>query len=699
MKVKNLNILFISSLFILKSFTRTIYPKQEPHHVINWSYTADELRELTSQKIEEEKKIIEEIENVSDSKSSFENVIAPLINKIENEMTYFSYYLYLLENVAPEKEIRRVSAECYYEIEDFHYDNVWTNKNLYKKILKVRRNILTYRVKQLRSDEDQRLMEKLIKEFSAAGLDLSEEDSEKLNNLNSQITDLEYAFTDCIYEDETTVSFEKEELEGIPETIIEGFDKEIIEGKEYYILNTLTSTLKAVAQYAKNENTRKKMSIVSGQRCKENLDVLKKAVNLRYEKAKLLGYKTYSEYRLQNKMAENSENVIKFLDSLKEKLQPVAKEELKQLLEIKKKDKAELNEPFNETLNDWELEYYKRMLLEQQHTINDNVIREYFPMTHVIEEIFKIYEEIFALKFVEVENPSVWAPEVRQFEVYDNEFLLNEFLGTLYLDLYPRQGKYNHIANYSVDYGYTKEDGSRNYPIAAMVTNFSKPTENTPSLLTHKEVINYFHELGHALHQICSETKWSRFNGMNVEEDFVEGPAQMLEYFVWEPEVLKRISYHYKKHVPLSDELIKTITKSKNFSSGINNLKQILYAYADIKIHSIEKKDPDMNIYEIWNDLKKEITMMEPTETWPIAVFEHIMSGYDVNYYGYLWSQVYAADMFSQFKTYGVLNKIIGRRYRNVVLRKGSTEDSMTLIKRFLYRKPNDKAFLETLGF
>jgi len=395
-------------------------------------------------------------------------------------------------------------------------------------------------------------------------------------------------------------------------------------------------------------------------------------------------------------MAKDPETVIKFLNSLKEKLQPVAEEEIKQLLELKKIDKKALNETYEETINDWELEYYKRQLLEQQHSINDSIVREYFPLNHVVEEIFKIYEEIFSLKFTEVEDPSVWASDVRQFEVFDKS---GKFMGTLYLDLYPRQGKYNHIANYSVDYGYTKEDGTRNYPIAAMVTNFSKPTEKTPTLLTHKEVINYFHELGHALHQICSETKWSRFNGMNVEQDFVEGPAQMLEYFVWEPEVLKRISYHYTDKVPLSDEMIETIVNAKNFFSGTTNLKQILYAYADIVIHSIEKEDPDMDIYEIWNNLKKEITMMEPTETWPIAVFEHIMSGYDVNYYGYLWSQVYAADMFSQFQIYGVLNKKNGLRYRNAVLRKGSTKDSMTLIRGFLFREPNDNAFLKTLGF
>ncbi|ORX64607.1 zincin [Anaeromyces robustus] len=699
MKFYSLNIVFIFSLFIFKSFSLIIKNDSTttPHHIINWSLNADELRNITLQKIEEEKYIIEEIEQIPELECSFENVVVPLIDKVENEITFYSYYFYLLENVAVEKEIRQISAECYSEIEEFNYFNIWTNKNIFDKILAVKTNISNNIAKQLINDEDKRLLEQLINEFHIAGLDLSDADSEKLNELDMKIGNLEYAFTDCIYEDETTVSFTKEELEGIPERVLEGYDKEIIDGKEYYILNTLTSTLKAVAQYAKNENTRKKMSIVSGQRCKGNLELLKEAVNLRYEKAKLLGYNNYSEYKLQDKMAKNPENVIKFLDSLKEKLQPVAQEELNQLLELKKLEKMELNEPFNETIYDWELEYYKRQLLEKEYTINDNIIREYFPMTHVINEIFKIYEELFSLTFKEIENPSVWTTDVRQFEIYDQSTKI--FMGTLYLDLYPRQGKYNHMANYSVDYGYVKKDGSRNYPIAAMVTNFSKPTENSPSLLTHKEVINYFHELGHALHQICSITKWSRFNGMNIEPDFVEGPAQMLEYFVWESEILKRISYHYKDQIPLSDEIIETIIKSKNFSSGTNNLKQILYAYADIKIHSIEQEDPTMNLYEIWNNLKKEITMMEPMETWPIAVFEHIMSGYDVNYYGYLWSQVYAADMFSQFKTYGVLNKEIGQRYRNVVLSKGSTENSMTLIKNFLFREPNDDAFLKTLGF
>ncbi|OUM68468.1 hypothetical protein PIROE2DRAFT_58029 [Piromyces sp. E2] len=285
MKFYNLNIIFIISLFIIQSYTHTIKTdsKTKPHHVINWSYTSDELKNITLQKIEEEKEIIEQVLNVPDLKCSFENVVVPLISKIENEMTFFSYYLYLLENVAPEKEIRHTSAECYSEIEEFNYNNVWTNKKIYEKILRVKRNINSYRVKQLRSDEDKRLLEKLINEFKVVGLDLSEAESEKLSELDMKIGDLEYTFTDCIYEDNTTVSFTKEELEGIPERVLEGFDKETIDGKEYYILNTLTSTLKAVAQYAKHESTRKKMSIISGQRCKENLDILKETVNLRYE--------------------------------------------------------------------------------------------------------------------------------------------------------------------------------------------------------------------------------------------------------------------------------------------------------------------------------------------------------------------------------------------------------------------------------
>eukprot|EP00833_Pecoramyces_ruminatium_P000807 jgi/Orpsp1_1/1174839/evm.model.c7180000051613.1 len=299
--------------------------------------------------------------------------------------------------------------------------------------------------------------------------------------------------------------------------------------------------------------------------------------------------------------------------------------------------------------------------------------------------------------FIEIENPSVWHPDVRQIEVYDKSS--KKFMGTLYLDLYPRQGKYNHIANYSVDYGYDKEDGSRNYSIAAMVANFPKPVDGSQTLLTHKEVINFFHELGHAFHQICSETKWSRFNGMNVEEDFVEGPSQMLEYFVWEPQIIKRISHHYETGEKLSDDLINSLVKTKNVNAGINNLKQLLYAYADMKIHSIDKEEPDMDLYTLWDDLKKDITLIEPNGTWPIAVFDHIMSGYDVNYYGYLWSQVYAADIFSVFKLYGVTNSWIGKRYRKLVLKNGSTKDSMDLLKRFLLRKPNDKAFLKYLGF
>eukprot|EP00833_Pecoramyces_ruminatium_P002306 jgi/Orpsp1_1/1176338/evm.model.c7180000057245.1 len=281
-----INILIIFACLILKAYTFLIGGKKqykttpEAYHIINWSHSADELRNITLLKIDEEKALFEEIEALDDSKCTFDSVIVPLIRKVENEMTYYSYYLYLLENVAPEKEIRKVSSECYSKIEEFNYANFWNNEKIYQKIAKVNENIKKRKAKAPKNAEDKRLLSKLLGEFESTGFSLSEKDSETLMELDMKIGDLEYAFTDCIYEDETTVTFTKEELEGIPENTLKNFEQTTVDGKEAYILDTTSASLRAVSQLAKKDETRKKMSLVAGQRCEGNLDLLKQAVNL-----------------------------------------------------------------------------------------------------------------------------------------------------------------------------------------------------------------------------------------------------------------------------------------------------------------------------------------------------------------------------------------------------------------------------------
>jgi len=607
--------------------------------------------------------------------------------------------LEFLANVAVDKEVRYAADDSYYAISSFESEKIRTNKNLYHKIEMVNENIKKGRYKAPKNEEDKRLLDQINQEFKSSGIDLPAEQSEELVNLENRYTELVSDIFRCIAEDDSNIIFTKKELEGVSEDFFDNLPKITKNGEEAYILKMKASTYTPVIKFAKNPETRKAIMTRYGQRCRTNVDDLKEIANIQFKMAKLRGYKSHSEYRLESKMAKNTQNVYNFLDSLKQKIQPIAKAEMDKLLELKKVDMEETDQPFDNTLTLSDLEYYKRILVEQEYSINNAEISEYFPIDYVTEEILSLYEEIFSLTFEEVETPVVWHEDVRQFKVFDKK--TEDFLGSFYLDLYPRDGKVNYEAAFHISYGYKKENGKRHYPSAALVVNFAKPTPSKPSLLSHYDVTVYFHELGHVFHEIISKTKYVRFNGYNVEQDFLEAPSQMLEYWCWEPEIIERLSHHYQdKDKRLPKHLIDAIIKSKNVNSGLYNIRQIFMGYVDMALFSIEAEDENLDPIKIWDDLRKEVTMMESLkDTWSVAVFDHIVDGYDAGYYGYLWSQVYSADMyFSEFKKHGILDRKTGQRYRRYVLKPGATKDGMDILKKFLGREPNDDAFVKSLG-
>jgi len=665
---------------------------------LNWNYTPDELRKLTEKIIEEGKKIDKEIEEIPDEECSFETVIVPIGRKTENEVEVLGANIDFFQHISPDKDVRDASAECSLKLQEDSIERSM-NKKIYQKVAKVVENIKNGKFKAPEDPEDKRLLEKIDLDYRRNGLALPDDKLAELKELKKKLTNISIEFSRCIAEDQTKHVFTKKELDGLSEDFFENLEKTTKDGEEAFFVDMKYPSYFPIIKLAKNENTRKTMMQIYGQRCKPNIDRLKEALGLRLKIANILGYPSHSHFKLETKMAKNPKNVLDFLQSLKEKLQPLAEKELKKLLELKKAEKEELNELFDGVINDWDFRYYKRMLIEKEYAVKDDEIKQYLPINEVTEEMLGIYEKIFSLKCVEIENPVVWHPDVRQLEIYDKK--TNEYMGTVYLDLYPRDGKYTHAACFGLASGYDNEDGSHSFPVAAMVANFSKPTPTKPSLLKHDEVTTYYHELGHVFHQICSRTKWARFHGTNVERDFVEAPSQMLENWCWEPEVLEKLSHHYQdKNKKLPEDLIQSLIKTKNVNAALFNLRQIFFGSIDMRLHTMEKEDKDLDLIKLWSQLKKEIIMIDNVDdTWPITTFDHIMSGYDSGYYGYLWSEVFSADMyFSQFKPNGILNSEIGEKYRNIILKNGGSRDALDLLKEFLGREPNNDAFLKSLG-
>ena len=298
---------------------------------------------------------------------------------------------------------------------------------------------------------------------------------------------------------------------------------------------------------------------------------------------------------------------------------------------------------------------------------------------------------MFGLEFSEIEDFDSWHEDVRLFVMVDTE--TGEEIGRFYLDLFPREGKFSHAAEFPLVPSRRLEDGSYQNPMCAMVANFTKPTKETPSLLQHGEVETLFHEFGHVLHQNLGRTETARFSGTNVERDFVEAPSQIMEHWVWRADVLQRFARHHETGGPIPQELVDQLVAARNLNKGIFQLRQMQYGWWDQELHA----GPDRDLEDIYVR-GSEVALIPPHDgTFSLANFGHLF-GYDAGYYGYMWAEVFGDDMFSRFEAEGVTNPAVGIDYRRRVLEKGGSVDPNEMLVDFLGREPDNRAFLANLG-
>lgn len=420
-------------------------------------------------------------------------------------------------------------------------------------------------------------------------------------------------------------------------------------------------------------------------------------------------------------MAKTTDTVNTFLSDLRTRLGPGGLKERETLYALKKKDEESRGLQPDGNYYLWDHRFYDRMIIEQEYSIDENQIAEYFPLQTTIRGMLQIFEEIFGLVFVELgpeERQKVsptgkaediaWHEDVIIFSVWDDASEGNGFVGYLYLDLHPRQGKYGHAANFSLQPGFLKGDGTRRYPATALVCNFSKPTASKPSLLKHDEVVTLFHELGHGIHDLAGRTITSRFHGTSTVRDFVEAPSQMLENWCWTPSQLRSLSSHYQTGDNIPDELIEKLISTKHVNDALFNLRQLHFGIFDMTVHSPKSHSEleQLDVSGLYNQLRSDIAGLSGPEalgepnTWGNgqATFGHLIGGYDAGYYGYLSSQVYSTDMFYSVFKGNPMNAKEGRRYRHTVLERGGSQDEMLTLEQFLGRKPSSDAFYADMG-
>ncbi len=414
-------------------------------------------------------------------------------------------------------------------------------------------------------------------------------------------------------------------------------------------------------------------------------------IRKRRELVSVLDYNTYAEYRTEDRMAKNPQNVWEFENDLRNKLRPKGEMDIAEMLRIKSKRTA----TEATTIDVWEAGYYENLVLKENFDLDPEEVRQYFEFNNVTAGLFTVYQRLFNVTFKKVSNPSVWHEDVLMYEVYDGSS--NEMIGRFYLDMFPRANKYGHAAAFSVTMGKMTTGGYQK-PATALVCNFPKPTEFQPSLLTHDNVETYFHEFGHLVHGVLTQAQLMSYAGTSVARDFVEAPSQMLENWIWQKESLSLFAKHYDTGEVIPDELLDKMLAAKNVNSGTKALQQIYYGILDFTLHDGFDPDGEKTTTDIVSALQNEITFYPYQEgTHMEAAFGHL-NGYGAAYYGYKWSEVYAQDMFSIFEEKGIMNAEQGMRYRKIILEKGGTEEPLNLVREFLGRESNSDAFLRSMG-
>ncbi len=537
-----------------------------------------------------------------------------------------------------------------------------------------------------RNAVEKRLVEKLTLDFQLNGLDLAKEKRDRVTALKQKISDLGIAFDTNLNEAQDSLFLTKEELAGMPDSFVERLDK-AVDGR--YKVTVSYPDFYPFMQNSTNAKARQELEKkFSNRAAGKNLTLLAEALVLRQQLAETMGKKNYAEYALQDRMAKTPDQVMAFLEDLVAKLKPYRDQDIAALAALKKEKEGDAGGPL--TIADWR--YYDNELKKTKYQVNPEEVREYFPLDVVTQGLMNTYQTLFGLKFREIVPANAWHEDVQLFEVKDAKD--DHLVGHFYLDLFPRPNKYGHAAAWGLVKGHMV-DRTWVTPVSAMVCNFTKPTATDPSLLGHDEVETYFHEFGHVMHNINGNSPIGYFSGTSVYQDFVEAPSQMLENWVWDADVLQSLSGHYKdKSKKLPREMLDRMIAAKNLDNGIKYSRQAFFALTDMRYHS----QPTANTTTVWHEGMRDIFGIAASPgTSEEGSFGHLF-GYAAGYYSYLWSEVYAADMFSRFKKDGVMNPETGRAYRDLILAPGGTQEPMELLEAFLGRKPNQEAFLEHIG-
>jgi len=599
-----------------------------------------------------------------------------------------------LQSANTSDELQQLAKEAS-PIRTKHYDDIMLDADLFGRI----KTVYDEKDELDLTTEQATLLEKTYKRFSRNGAELTGADKDRMRQINEELSLLSLQFDENLLAE--TNAFEllvddKKDLGGLPQSVIdaaaEAASEAGLEGK--WLFTVQKPSMIPFLQYADKRYLRKILFTAYINRGNnnnqyDNKDIASKIATLRVERAKLLGYDTHADYILEINMAKNPETVYTFLDEVMEPALVNAQLEAAELQKLIDADGG------NFKLEPWDWRYYTEKLRKQKFDLDEEELRPYFELNNVLNGMFEVADNLYGLQFQKIDDIPVYHPDAIAYEVKEAD---GSHIGILYMDFHPRASKGGGawMTSYRKQ---SKKDGENIAPVISMVMNFSKPTGDTPALLSFDEVSTLFHEFGHALHGLLSDCTYPSLSGTSVSRDFVELPSQIMENWAGDPEVLKLYALHYKTGEAIPQALIDKMEASSKFNQGFATVEYTSACYLDMDWHTLTST-------EVQDALAFEDESMQNIKLIPEIVvryrtpyFAHIFAGgYSSGYYSYLWAEILDADAFQAFKETSIFDKETAKAFRENILEKGGTEDPMELYKKFRGRAPQKDAMLERKG-
>lgn len=627
----------------------------------------------------------------NDARTHFQHVVVDK-SDITEQVDYIAGIFYNLHSAECTEELEKIAPEISERLTRFGND-IGLDPVIFAKV----KACFESRFDQGLTKEELTIIEKTYKSFVRNGALLAESEKSTMRELDEKMAKLTLAFSQNVLKATNDYLLEltdRRDLEGLPDGVIEAA-AELAEKKGKagsWCFSLDIPSMLPFMTYSRNRELRRKLLLASSSKTLntkyDNQDILKEILQLRTERAKLLGYNTHADYVLEERMAMSPKKVTDFLEELLAKAKPHAVKDIERLKMLAREDGI-----FE--LESYDTAYYSEILKKRELSMDDEMLRPYFKLENVVDGIFEVARRLYGLEFREVFTIPKYHEDVRTFEVYDE---LKSFVGLFYTDFFPRPTKRGGAWMSGIkEQGMYQGEVER--PHIMIVCNFTKPTKTKPSLLTLDEVLTLYHEFGHALHGLLSKVKYRDLSGTNVFWDFVELPSQIMENWVLEKECLDLFAVHFETGEKIPLELVEKIKASGKFLEGLATLRQLSFAFLDMTYHTIDPKQVK-NVEEFEAKTIEKTALLPRLPGTSISTsFSHIFAGgYSAGYYSYKWAEVLDADAFEFFQTSGIFNREVAARFREFILEKGGTEHPMELYKKFRGQEPDVGALLRRAG-